>query len=207
MSASWIPHAAQAGFWSQHLSTSTAVFTLSRQVRLLDADSAEAASYGVSQRLTVNARVAGPRLGRDVQKAIAAAKSGDWEVRPNGDVVSGGLLLHSGEYSLETVAGAADDATAVGLLRGGGFVVLDTEVTPELAREGLARDLVRAIQQARREAGLEISDRIALTIGGSEEVRSAAQTHRELIAAETLATSYDVVAAGGAEPTLTVRKV
>ncbi|MBI2246162.1 MAG: isoleucine--tRNA ligase [Nocardioides sp.] len=141
-----------------------------KEVRLLAADSPDAAAYGVSQRLTVNARAAGPRLGRDVQKAIAASKSGDWEVRRNGDVVSGGLLLHEGEYALETVAGAADDATAVGMLRGGGFVVLDTAVTPELAAEGIARDLVRTVQQARRDAGLEVSDRIALTNGGPDEV-------------------------------------
>ena len=49
------------------------------------------------------------------------------------------------------------------MLPSGGFVVLDTAVTPELAAEGLARDLVRAVQQARRDAGLDVSDRIALT--------------------------------------------
>jgi isoleucyl-tRNA synthetase len=67
-------------------------------------------------------------------------------------------------------------------------------VTPELAAEGLARDLVRAIQQARRDAGLDVSDRIALTVGGSEAVQSAARAHEPLITGETLATSYDVVA-------------
>ena len=55
---------------------------------------------------------------------------------------------------------------ATGMLPGGGFVVLDTAVTPELAAEGLARDLVRAVQQARRDAGLDVSDRISLTISG-----------------------------------------
>ncbi|HEY0951492.1 isoleucine--tRNA ligase [Nocardioides sp.] len=177
-----------------------------KEVRLLDADAPEAAAYGVSQRLSVNARAAGPRLGKDVQTAIKGSKSGDWEVRPDGTVVAGGLELQEGEYTLETVAGAADDSTAVGMLRGGGFVVLDTEVTPELAAEGLARDLVRAVQQARRDAGLEVSDRIALTIGGSAEVQAAARTHEQLITGETLATSYDVIAADGTEPVVTVAK-
>ena len=92
------------------------------------------------------------------------------------------------------------------MLRSGGFVVLDTLVTPEARRGGLARDLVRAVQQARRDAGLDVSDRIALTIGGSPAVVAAATTHRDLITGETLATSYDVVAADGPEPTVTVTK-
>ncbi len=73
---------------------------------------------------------------------------------------------------------------------GGGFVVLDTTVTPELAAEGVARDLVRAVQQARRDAGLHVSDRISLTIQGSPEVFEATVTHRDLIVGETLATQF-----------------
>ena len=167
-----------------------------KSVRLLDADAPEAASYGVSQKLTVNARAAGPRLGRDVQSAIKGSKSGDWSVAEDGTVTAGGLALEEGEYSLETVAGSAE-GSVTGMLPRGGFVVLDTEVTPELAAEGLARDLVRAVQQARRDAGLDVSDRISLAIGGSGAVQAAARTHEELITRETLATSYVV---GDADP-------
>ena len=163
-----------------------------KAVRLLAADAPEAASYGVSQRLTVNARAAGPRLGKDVQQAIKGSKSGDWSVAEDGTVTAGGLALEEGEFTLETVAGSADEAAAVGVLPTGGFVVLDTTVTPELAAEGLARDLVRAVQQARRDAGLDVSDRIALTIAGSEAVQAAARTHEQLITEETLATSFEV---------------
>ncbi len=165
-----------------------------KSVRLLDADAPEAATYGVSEKLTVNARAAGPRLGRDVQTAIKGSKSGDWSVAEDGTVTAGGLVLEEGEYALETVAGTADDSSATGMLPGGGFVVLDTAVTPDLAAEGLARDLVRAVQQARRDADLEVSDRIQLTIAGAEGVQAAARAHEHLIARETLATSYEVVA-------------
>jgi isoleucyl-tRNA synthetase len=165
-----------------------------KTVRLLDADSAEAQEYGVEQRLTVNARAAGPRLGRDVQQAIKGSKSGDWSVAADGSVTAGGLALVEGEYTLETVAGAASDDQAVGMLPGGGFVVLDTVVTAELAAEGLARDLVRAVQQARKDAGFHVEDRIELTIAGDEAVRAAATAHQDLIAQETLATSYEVAA-------------
>ncbi len=164
-----------------------------KRVRLLAADSDEAAAYGVEQKLTVNARAAGPRLGRDVQQAIKGSKSGDWSVADDGAVTAGGLALVEGEYTLETVAGSADADTATGVLPGGGFVVLDTAVTPDLAAEGLARDLVRAVQQARRDAGLDVSDRIALTVAGSDVVQAAARVHAGLISAETLATSYEVV--------------
>jgi isoleucyl-tRNA synthetase len=170
-----------------------------KDVRLLAADSPEAASYGVSRRLTVNARAAGPRLGKDVQTAIKASKSGDWSVAEDGAVVAGGLALVEGEYSLETVVGSEGEGSATGMLASGGFVVLDTVVTPELAEEGLARDLVRAVQQARRAAGLDVTDRIALTIGGAPAVLAAATTHEDLIAKETLATSYSVD--GGADGT------
>ena len=127
-----------------------------------------------------------------MQQAIKGSKSGDWSVADDGTVTAGGLALVEGEFTLETVAGAAGDDTALGLLPGSGFVVLDTAVTPELAAEGLARDLVRAVQQARRDAGLDVSDRIALTIGGSDAVQAAARTHEALITGETLATSYVV---------------
>lgn len=177
-----------------------------KEVRLLAVDSDEAASYGVERKLTVNARAAGPRLGKDVQLAIKGSKSGDWSVAEDGTVTAGGLVLVEGEYSLETVAGSSDGDSATGVLRSGGFVVLDTDVTPELEAEGLARDLVRAVQQARKDAGLDVSDRIALRIAGSAAVQDAARAHEQLITEETLATSYEVVEGPDGEPTVTVAK-
>ena len=89
------------------------------------------------------------------------------------------------------------------MLPGGGFVILDTEVTPDLAAEGLARDVVRAVQQARRDAGLQVSDRIALSLSGDAEVTAAVQTHAELIKSETLATSLSIDDGQAAESTTT----
>jgi isoleucyl-tRNA synthetase len=176
-----------------------------KSVRLLDADHPDAASYGVSQRLTVNARAAGPRLGKDVQAAIRASKSGDWSVGADGTVTAGGLVLEEGEYTLDTVAGGGEGA-ATGLLPRGGFVVLDTGLTPELEAEGVARDLVRAVQQARRDAGLEVSDRIVLTIAAGADVADAARVHRDLISAETLATSIDVEVSDVADPVIQLQR-
>ena len=160
-----------------------------KSVLVLAAEDPAAASYAVQRRLTVNARVAGPRLGRDVQVAIKGSKSGDWSVAEDGSVTSGGLALLEGEYTLETVAGGDGGAEAIGVLPRGGFVVLDTEVTPALQAEGQARDLVRAVQQARRDAGLDVSDRIRLVVSGPQDLLDAARQHEALVAGETLATT------------------
>ncbi len=163
-----------------------------RTVTLRDISEASQADFGITQRLTVNARAAGPRLGREVQQAIKGSKSGDWRVAEDGTVTAGGLALVEGEYTLETVvdAGDQDGARATAMLPGGGFVVLDTTVTPELAQEGLARDIVRAVQQARRDAGLDVSDRISLTVTGSPAVWEATVAHQSLIVEETLAGQF-----------------
>ncbi|MDN4473509.1 isoleucine--tRNA ligase [Demequina zhanjiangensis] len=146
----------------------------------------------VERRLTVNARAAGPRIGKDVQAAIKGSKTGDWS-DASGQVVSGGIALVEGEYELVTVIGGeGDDALVASVLPGGGFVALDTELTPELEAEGYARDLIRAIQDERKAAGLNVGDRIALTLTVPAERAAAVETHRDLIAGEVLATSVSV---------------
>jgi isoleucyl-tRNA synthetase len=198
-----------------------------RTVTLVDLDSASQTDFGVSQKLTVNARAAGPRLGKDVQLAIRGSKSGDWSVSPEGVVTAGGLDLAEGEYTLETTVdevgsvvegGSVDGASSVegeaggisgrmpgstrvtGMLPHNGFVVLDTTVTPELAAEGLARDVIRAVQQARRDLGLDVSDRISLTVSGDDEVWAATVAHQELIMLETLATQFGSAGSAHALP-------
>ena len=168
-----------------------------KTVRLLDVASEEAQGMGVEQRLSVNARAAGPRLGKQVQAVIKGSKTGDWSVDEAGQVTSGGIVLEEGEYSLDLVAGetAAMEGRAVGVLRGGDFLALDTRVTPELEAEGTARDVVRAIQSARRGAGLDVSDRIRLTVDGDESVVAAVAAHRDLVAGEVLAVELAVPAA------------
>jgi isoleucyl-tRNA synthetase len=166
-----------------------------REVTLLDTDDADAQRIGMSQQLTVNARAAGPRLGRDVQAVIRASKSGDWTVTPAGLVTCGGVELVPGEFAVETVV--AEGAGATAALPGGGFLLLDTAVTPELAAEGLARDVIRVVQQARRAAGLDVADRISLVIAGSPAAQDAMRVHRDLIAGETLASAVELVAADG----------
>lgn len=162
------------------------------KLKHLKDDSAE--KYGIVQSLTVNARAAGPRLGKDVQQVIKAAKSGDW-TESDGAVIAGGIALEPGEYELTlTTASGDEDRDALGLLPGGGFVLLRTETTPELEAEGVARDAIRAVQEARKNAGLEVSDRIELGLLAAPDDAAALETHAELIKGETLATSLRVSA-------------
>jgi isoleucyl-tRNA synthetase len=145
----------------------------------------DVASY-CSQVLSLVPRALGPRLGGQVQQVIKAVKGGDWSVS-DGTVVAGGVTLLDGEYDLRLIA--ADAEHSVPLPGGEGVVVLDTSVTPELAAEGLARDVVRVVQMARRDAGLDVSDRITVVVDAPADVVSAVEAHLAFVSGETLADS------------------
>jgi len=75
---------------------------------------------------------------------------------------------------------------------GGYLTALDTSLNDQLIREGVARELIRTVQEARKQAGLEVSDRIVLGVSGSTGVTAALEEHREYLMAETLATDWSV---------------
>jgi isoleucyl-tRNA synthetase len=83
-------------------------------------------------------------------------------------------------------------------------VILDTTVTPELADEGLARDVIRWIQQERKTVGLDVSDRIDTVISGDDDARRAIATHRDMVAAETLSLSLELEDLEGSADVLSV---
>ena len=158
-----------------------------KAIELVELDETSGERFGVVKQLTVNSRVAGPRLGAGVQHVIRGAKSGAWSL-VDGKVVVDGVELLEEEYELALVAdlSSGDSKNLIGILPSGGFVILDGDVTPELEVEGTARDLIRAIQQTRKDTGLDVSDRIKLTIAGDEVTLAAIAAHEELIKAETL---------------------
>jgi len=130
----------------------------------------------------------GPRLGSDTQKVIVAVKKGDW--KQQGEVVvAGGYELQPHEYQLKLLAavGDADTTASSALPDGKGVVLLDIALTPELLAEGTARDIVRIVQQTRREADLGVSDRIHLILGLPEDVAQQVAPFADYICAETLA--------------------
>jgi len=139
--------------------------------------------------LAVNARVAGPRIGKDVQAAIKAVKAGEGVVNPDGTLTAGPVVLQPEEYTSKLVA--ADPEWTAALPDGAGLVVLDGTVTEELEAEGWAKDRIRELQELRKSTGLEVSDRISVRISVPAEHEQWARTHRDLIAGEILATSFE----------------
>ena len=140
--------------------------------------------------LRPNAKLLGPRLGKSVQEVIKAAKAGEWTQLDDGTIEVAGQVLTGDEFEL---ALQAREGAAAAPMRGSDAVVeLDVEVTPELAAEGTARDLVRLVQQARKDEDLRITDRISLHLTAPSALVDAIDAHRDWIAEQVLATSFDV---------------
>jgi isoleucyl-tRNA synthetase len=147
--------------------------------------SADVAAHA-AEVLQVVPAVCGPRLGAQTQQVIRAVKAGDWSIDGDG-VQAGGVRLEPGEYTLRLVP--VDEERSATLPGSAGVVILDTDVTPVLEAEGLARDVVRVVQGARKDAGLHVSDRITLALDGSATVLDAVRANEAFVAGEVLATS------------------
>ncbi len=136
-------------------------------------------------RLQPDGRVLGPRLGGGVQAVFAAARAGEFTHNDDGTVGVAGETLQPDEFVLALES--PEGVTAAALGSGDGVVVLDIEVTPELESEGLARDVVRHVQQARRDAGLVVTDRILLWLDGDAALLDAVRAHEAHVAGQVLA--------------------
>ncbi|HSJ98714.1 MAG TPA: DUF5915 domain-containing protein, partial [Myxococcota bacterium] len=143
-----------------------------------------------SFQLQVNARELGPRLGPEMKTVLAAAKRGEWRALPDDRAEVAGHSLAPGEFQLRLLPrpGVACEPLA----SNDAIAVLDLSLTPELVDEGVARDVVRGVQQARKEAGLHVSDRIRLVLAPPPAWRAAIERHRDWIAEQTLARSVEL---------------
>ena len=131
----------------------------------------------------------GKRLGKFMGAIMAANKQNQWALNTDGTLSIGGQTLNSDEFELRLMMKEGfkgqplPDNTAV--------VQLDLTVHPELAREGIARDFVRMVQQLRKEKDLDVSDRISLVwTSSSDEVKQALSEHKNYIAEQVLATNF-----------------
>ena len=170
-----------------------------KQVRF----SADAAEYGV-EVLRPNAKVLGPRIGKDVQRVIKAAKSGDWTA-DGVDVIVDGVRLGPGEFETVLIPTEGTAAAAVRLLDPEGRiedlglgVALDITITAALAAEGYARDLIRLIQSTRKSEDLHPTDRIRVVADVPQPLVEPLMQFAEEIKAQTLATELRFGANSGA---------
>jgi len=141
--------------------------------------------------LRPDGKALGPRLGKDVQAVFGAARSGAWSSNDDGSVTVAGHVLSEDEYELALES--PEGVVAAALRSNDAVVTLDTEVTAELAAEGLARDVVREIQNARKAEDLVVTDRINVQIDdASDDAKAAIALHGDYIAGEVLALSIDL---------------
>jgi isoleucyl-tRNA synthetase len=132
--------------------------------------------------------VIGPRHGRSVGAVMAGARSGDWRLLDDGRAEVGGVMLASDEFQLTARARPGHEVAEEGDL----LVALDTQLDDALADEGLAREVAHRLQNLRKAAGYEISDRISVAIVTDSVTAERLQPFRDWLAAETLATSLDI---------------
>ena len=166
-------------------------------------DQSDLVSYSVKP----NYRTLGPRFGKGMPQVAAAVGALDAEhvaetIENGGKIglnIDGKDHTLAGEdllLSMEPVEGYQVEAES------GHAVALALELDEALIKEGLSREIVHAVQQQRKNAGLEITDRISLTLGGDEELLDAARGHQAWLSDEVLATSTGFDAPGGETVTI-----
>ena len=136
--------------------------------------------------------VLGPRHGKDVAAIMAGVRSGDWRLLDDGRAEVAGVTLATDEFQLTARARPGHEVAEEGDL----LVALDTQLTPSLEAEGLAREVAHRLQSMRKAAGYEISDRVVASIDGPDDLLARLEPHREWLADEVLATDLRL----GAEP-------
>jgi isoleucyl-tRNA synthetase len=139
-------------------------------------------------KLSINNPILGKRLPEKMKQIIPASKKGEWR-QVDGTVEICGEKLLAGEYSLLLEPKPEYKDRAQALSTNDALVILDTTITPELEAEGIARDMVRAIQQARKDAALHVSDRISLHIDAPDNISAALAAHKDYVMEQTLTTA------------------
>ena len=151
----------------------------------------------VSYRIKPNLPRIGKRYGKLIPKIRLALEQGDGAAIASAVAQSAPFYIavdgQQIELGPEDVLIETSSAEGYACAEDSGYLAgLDTSLNDELILEGLARELVRTVQDARKQAGLEVSDRIRLGVSGSAMVEKALKMHREYLMAETLALEWQV---------------
>jgi len=148
-------------------------------------------------KLSINSAILGKRLPEKMKQILPASKKGEWK-QVDGTVEIAGEKLLPAEYVLQLEPKPEYKDRAQPLSTNDALVILDTALTPELEAEGLARDLVRMVQQARKDAGLQVTDRISLAVVSSGKTSQAVTAHKNYIGEQTLSSDVQQAEIEGA---------
>ncbi len=147
----------------------------------------------VEYQAKANFRVLGKELGKDMKEAaqkIEGLRMEEIQSLLDGATLSLELSSRSVDLTEESLVVQRLEKEHLKVLNDGSLTIaLDSEITEELKQEGLVRDIVRSIQNLRKEAGLEVTDRIDLYLQGEPDVREAVITFERYLKTETLALS------------------
>ena len=138
-------------------------------------------------KLQIQFPVLGKRLPDKIKQIIPAAKKGNWKRLADGRIEVAGETLEKNEFTMQLEPKAEFKDCAQPLSTNDAIVLLDIEITDDLRAEGYARDLVRLIQQARKDAGLQVTDRINLRLRVSDGLKEMLSVHRDYVAEQVLA--------------------
>lgn len=142
-----------------------------------------------SYKTQVNLPVVGKKLGPKVKEVMLAARNGLWQRAENNAIIVAGERLEADEYTVQLEPKLEYQGRAQALGSNDALVILDIGITFELEQEGIARDVVRMIQQARKDANLDVSSHIDLTLQAPPAVSLAINAHSVYICEQTLASS------------------
>jgi isoleucyl-tRNA synthetase/very-short-patch-repair endonuclease/RimJ/RimL family protein N-acetyltransferase len=143
-----------------------------------------------TRKLKIHFPTVGKRLPTKMKDITAAGRNGDWSFTEGGEVSICGEILTQGEF--EFTLESTIKVGAAALSAQDGLVVLDTALSDALTQEGIARDIVRLVQQSRKEAGFDVGDRIELVVEAVDDVAVAASAFAAYICEQTLSTSLHV---------------
>ncbi len=154
-------------------------------------------------KISINSQSLGKRLPAKMKQILPASKKGEWEKTSETTIkICDEILILGRDYLMQLEPKPEYKDKAQALSSNDALVILDTTITPELEAEGIARDIVRMIQQARKDANLNVSDRIDLYLHSETKIMAAISAHQGYILEQTLANALL-----GSEPQAPVYKV
>lgn len=149
-------------------------------------------------KLQVNFKKVGAKYSAKMKDILRDVKAGNWQKTADNNITISGIELLPDEFELKIIPKDFDDSKfAFEALSSNDYLIkLDIEVSKDLESEGIARDIVRAIQQNRKEADLNISDNIILTIASNDsELLAVVEQFKDYISSQVLATEITITSA------------